>query len=253
MGTRSDIMSLGRVLGRDAICVPHGELQKLALRSLREGLGRVAFGATLPIVARPSRPPGFDMTYRPQEASYGPYWTDRIPSYCYASFAAVAVLVLLIAEHSGTESSLFHFIVQRDHERVIGVRTLVAILVGGAVCSLIRTGMRGVQVRGDGIEVRDVTNIIVPRVRRIRWPQIDAIILDQPSRVAFDIWDGSREFLPRVSDRKGLEATLEAVGAARAIPVVGGKGLDEIPERIHDDGPREPPVTDEPVPSTDSG
>jgi hypothetical protein len=183
------------------------------------------------------------MTYRPQEASYGPYWTDRLPSYCYAALALVAVLTLIIAESSSANTPLFHFFVTRDHERVIGVRTLVAILVAGAVCSLIRTSMRGVMVRGDGIEVRDVTNLRVPRVRKIRWPQIDAIILDQPTRVAFDIWDGSREFLPRVNDRDGLVATLEAVGAARAIPVVGGKGLDELPDPIRDeDPPNEPPA-----------
>lgn len=175
------------------------------------------------------------MTYRPREASYGPYWTDRLPSYAYVTLAVLVVAVVLIGENSGSDSALFHFVVVRDHERVIGMRMLAAIVVGGAVCSLIRTSMRGVQVKGDGIEVRDVTNIIVPRVRRIRWPQIDAIILDQPTRVAFDIWDGSREFLPRVADREGLVATLEAVGAARAIPVVGGRGLDEIPEPIEDD------------------
>jgi len=33
-----------------------------------------------------------------------------------------------------------------------------------------------------------------------------------------------------VDDREGLAATLEKVAAARAIPVRGGVGLDEIPE-----------------------
>ena len=48
--------------------------------------------------------------------------------------------------------------------------------------------------------------------------------------IAIDLWDGSRAFLPEVADREGLASVLEKVAAARAIPVRGGAGLDEIPE-----------------------
>ena len=70
----------------------------------------------------------------------------------------------------------------------------------------------------------------MPKLRRYRWAQIDRVILDLPQSVALDLWDGSRAFLPLVADRTGLAATLEKVATARAIPVRGGVGLDEIPE-----------------------
>ncbi|HLV64599.1 MAG TPA: hypothetical protein VKY73_02255, partial [Polyangiaceae bacterium] len=68
------------------------------------------------------------------------------------------------------------------------------------------------------------------KLKRYRWAQIDRVILDLPHTVALDLWDGTRAFLPRVADRQGLGAALEKVAAARAIPVRGGAGLDEIPE-----------------------
>ena len=55
-------------------------------------------------------------------------------------------------------------------------------------------------------------------------------MLFKPRAIALDLWDGSRAFLPEVSDREGLAAVLEKVAVARAIPVRGGAGLDEIPE-----------------------
>jgi hypothetical protein len=60
--------------------------------------------------------------------------------------------------------------------------------------------------------------------------------------VALDLWDGRRELLPRVSNRRKLENTLERVAAARAIPVRGGSGLDELfePEPGRD-GSKPPP------------
>jgi hypothetical protein len=38
-----------------------------------------------------------------------------------------------------------------------------------------------------------------------------------------------------VNDRQALAAALEKVGASRAIPVRGGKGLDEIPDPESDE------------------
>ena len=51
-----------------------------------------------------------------------------------------------------------------------------------------------------------------------------------PSHIALDLWDGTRSFLHAVDDRAGLSMVLEKVGHARAIPVRGGVGLDELPE-----------------------
>lgn len=181
------------------------------------------------IVARPSRPPGFDMTYRPKESVFGPPFAVRIPSLLYLAIALAVTAVVLVAERA-PGSALYAYIVERDVGRIVSSRALAAILMISAIASVLRAGMRGVRVRGEGLEYRDVLALGWPRVRRYRWAQIDQIVLDQPRTIAIDLWDGSRAFLPEVGDRDGLAAVLEKVGAARAIPVKGGAGLDEIPE-----------------------
>lgn len=181
------------------------------------------------IMARPSRPPGFDMTYRPTESVFGPPFVARIPSLLYMAIAIVVAALVLIAEQSpGTE--LYAYIVERDVHRLISSRALAIILFVSALAAVLRSSMRGVRVRGDGVEYRDVLALGWPRVRHFRWPQIDCILLDQPRAVALDLWDGTRAFLPEVGDRDGLCAVLEKVAHARAIPVRGGAGLDELPE-----------------------
>lgn len=185
-------------------------------------------GATA--MARPSRPPGFDMTYRPAESSFGPPLRARIPSFIYVVLALVVVMVVLLAERSPTDSWLFVNIVERGERGIIAARTVAFLIVLSALSSLLRANMRGVRIRGEGLEFRDVVSLGLPKIKRYRWAQIDRIILDLPQTVALDLWDGTRAFLPIVEDRSGLAAALEKVGAARAIPVRGGAGLDDIPE-----------------------
>jgi hypothetical protein len=48
--------------------------------------------------------------------------------------------------------------------------------------------------------------------------------------ISLDLWDGTQQELPPVSNAQGLRRVLEKVAAARAIPITGGQGLDEIPE-----------------------
>ncbi|HET9960001.1 MAG TPA: hypothetical protein VFQ61_36160 [Polyangiaceae bacterium] len=170
------------------------------------------------------------MTYRPAEVSFGPPFRTRIPSLLYLFIALSALMVVLVAERSAAGSFLYVNIVERGVQGFIGARTMAFMLMLGALSSLVRTGMRGVRVRGDGVEFRDVVSFGMPKLKRYRWAQIDRIVLDLPQSVAFDLWDGTRAFLPEVSDRSGLQAALEKVAAARAIPVRGGLGLDEIPE-----------------------
>ncbi|HVJ16552.1 MAG TPA: hypothetical protein VM686_14020 [Polyangiaceae bacterium] len=189
-------------------------------------------------MARPSRPPGFDMTYRPAETVFGPPFVVRIPSFIYLTCALAAVVVVMMAEHSAPGSFLYINILERSARGVISARTVAALLVIGAVAAIVQSGMRGVRIRGDGVEYRDMLTIGIPRLRRVRWAQIDCIVLNLPQAIAIDLWDGSRTYLPVVSDRARLSATLEQVAAARAIPVRGGAGLDEIPDkaRFEDDG-----------------
>ena len=182
-------------------------------------------------MARASRPPGFDMTYRPTETSFGPPWLIRLPSLLYALLAASVVVVVLIAEGSSPSSWLYLNVVQRGVRGFMSARAFAGCLVVGAIASLLRSNMRGVRVRPDGVEYRDMVSLGIPRIRRFKWAQIDRVILDAPS-VALDLWDGTRAFLPDVSDRLSLSATLEKVAHARAIPVRGGSGLDELPDSV---------------------
>lgn len=169
------------------------------------------------------------MTYRPKESVFGPPFMVRVPSMLYLAIAVAVVGVVLVAERS-PGSALYSYVIERDIHRVISSRTLAIVLAVSAVASVLRSGMRGVRVRGEGLEYRDVLSLGWPRVRRYRWAQIDCIVLDQQRSIALDLWDGTRAFLPEVGDRAGLSAVLEKVAAARAIPVRGGAGLDEIPE-----------------------
>ncbi len=169
------------------------------------------------------------MTYRPTETSFGPPFVVRIPSILYALLAVSAVVIVLIAEASSSNSWLYVNVVERGVRGIMSARVFAGCLVVGAGASLLRANMRGVRVRPDGVEYRDIVSLI-PRLRRYKWAQIDRVILDAPRSVALDLWDGTRAFLPEVSDRPSLSATLEKVAHARAIPVRGGAGLDELPD-----------------------
>lgn len=188
----------------------------------------------MPVVSRASRPPGFDMTYRPREAVYSIPWLERVPSFVYLAAALVSVVLVLLGEHSDPGSWLFNYVVVQDHVRLISSRTFAVLLSLGAIASVLRGNMRGVRIFGDGVEAREITQLFFPRVRRYRWPQMALIVLDQ-RHVAVELWDGQRAVLPAVGDREGLAAELERVAAARDIPVQGGRGLDEIPDPIADD------------------
>ncbi|MEZ4219891.1 MAG: hypothetical protein R3B13_03110 [Polyangiaceae bacterium] len=176
------------------------------------------------------------MTYRPAETVFGPPWPARIPTMLYVVIAVAVVLIVVAGEMSPSNSALHIYIVEKDVHRVLGARTLAAMVCLSALAAIFRTGMRGVRVRGDGVEYRDVLSFGWPRVRRFRWAQIDCVVLDQPGSIALDLWDGSRTFLPAVGDPDGLAMMLETVATARAIPVRGGKGIDEIPESGEFDG-----------------
>jgi len=188
----------------------------------------------MPVVSRASRPPGFDMTYRPREAVYSIPWLERVPSLVYLAAAVVSVVLVLVGEHSDPSSWLFNYVVVQDHVRLISSRTFAVVLSLGAIASVLRGNMRGVRIFADGVEAREITQLFFPRVRRYRWPQMSLIVLDQ-RHVAVELWDGQRAVLPAVGDREGLAAELERVAAARDIPVQGGRGLDDIPDPIADD------------------
>jgi len=166
------------------------------------------------------------MTYRPAETTFGPPFSARIPSMLYMA-VALAVVLMVAAAEAGQSAALRAYLIERP--RPIEARTFAALLVLGALASLLRSNMRGVRIRGDAVEYRDVATLGWPKVRRYKWAQIDRVVFED-SGIAFDLWDGTRAFLPEVSDLRGLSSVLETVATARAIPVKGGAGLDEIPE-----------------------
>ena len=168
------------------------------------------------------------MSYRPAEATFGPPWSVRLPTFVHVLVALVVIVLVVLGERSPSNSWLFTYIVEQDAHRVVGARVLAIALAVSSTASIIRLSMRGVQIRHDGIEYRDVVSFTIPRVRRYKWAQIDRVLLDQET-LALELWDGRRAFLPPVRDRARLAATLEKVAAARAIPVRGGGRLDEIP------------------------
>ena len=170
------------------------------------------------------------MTYRPAETSFGPPVVALLPTIIYLMLALTAIGVVVAAHVGPRGSSLHAWIVEQDPRRVISSRTFAALIAASAFSVLLRASMRGVRIRADGVEYRDVLALGWPRVRRYRWPQIDRIILDQPRAVVLDLWDGTHALLPEVGNRAGLALALEQVAHARAIPVRGGKGVDEIPE-----------------------
>jgi hypothetical protein len=180
------------------------------------------------------------MTYRPQESVFGPPFVARVPSLVYLLAALVVLGLVFLGERAESGTWLFHYVVEEDVRRVMSIRTFSVVLLVSSLASVFRAGMRGVRIYPDGIESRDVLNFIVPRLKRYRWPQIERIILDA-SQIGFDLWDGSRAYLPHVSDRDTLAATLEHIAAARAIPVRGGtfdpdEFDDEADEQTRNDG-----------------
>jgi hypothetical protein len=170
------------------------------------------------------------MAYRPDPVAFGPPLLVWLPSLAYVVIAAIVGALVLVAQQLPSTSPLFLFFYEHESQRLIGARPMALMLALGAFGAVLRTSMRGVRVRPDGVELRDV-NYFIPRVKRYAWAQIDCIVLDQPSSVALDLWDGSRAFLPTVSDRSALSRVLEKIGYMRAIPVRGGQGLDELPDQ----------------------
>src|SRR5207344_2226355 len=133
-----------------------------------------SFGASATFnrtMARASRPPGFDMTYRPTETNFGPPLLLRVPSILYAVLAAVAVVVVLVAESGPSGSWLYLYGVERGVRGIMSARVFAGCLVIGAGASLLRANMRGVRIRGDGVEYRDIVSLGIPRVRRFKWAQ----------------------------------------------------------------------------------
>ncbi len=170
------------------------------------------------------------MTYRPTERVFLPPLSVRLPAILYFLAASALGILVAIGTRSAPESRLYAWVVASSSNRLMTASTFATLLLVSASAALVRSFMRGVRVREDGVEFRDVVSWVWPKRRLFRWPQMDCILLDQPTRIAIDLWDGSRTFLPVVAKEEVLRETLTRVALARAIPLRGGAALDDLPD-----------------------
>jgi hypothetical protein len=170
-------------------------------------------------MARPSRPPGFDMTYRPMAEFFGPPWPMRLPSMAHGGLALLAVLLVFLAQRGILGGGAHHYLFRQRH--LIDPYLAVGAFGLSAVLSMVRDSMRGVQIRPNWIEYRELLSAVWPRVRRYRWAQIEGICFEEGGAICVDLWDGRREFLPQVGQPESLRRTLSHVARARAIPLSG--------------------------------
>lgn len=150
----------------------------------------------------------FEMAYNPtpdERFVFGPPLWQRVPSLLFVGFAAVLVGALLVAH--GGNVALHRFIILENRA------PLVYVIALAALATFARSGMRGVIVTRDGVETRTLS-LGIPRVKKYRWAQIDRVVLDDES-VLFELWNGSYERLPKVSDGKKLVDLLERVALGR--------------------------------------
>jgi len=183
-------------------------------------------------MARPSRPPGFDMTYRPERRiAFGPPLRRRLPSFAYLAFALAVCSVIVYGQHAPSSSAVFHYVVEGDSGRIIPSSVCAIILICSALAGILREQMRGVILHPDGIDVRELLSLGWPRVRRFHWSQIDRVFVPpaqgaaEATTIRLDLWDGTRTWLPAVAKASELGMMLERVALARAIPIEGGTGL----------------------------
>jgi hypothetical protein len=183
-------------------------------------------------MARPSRPPGFDMTYRPERRiAFGPPLRQRFPSFAYLAFALAVCGVIVYGQHAPSSSAIFRYVVEGDTSRIVPSSVCAIILVTSALAAVMREQMRGVILHPDGIDVRELLSLGWPRVRRFHWSQIDRVFVPpaqgftEARTIRLDLWDGTRTWLPDVARASELGMMLERVALARAIPIEGGTGL----------------------------
>ncbi|MGK3988057.1 hypothetical protein WME99_33750 [Sorangium sp. So ce136] len=193
------------------------------------------------------------MTYRPEKRiAFGPPLKERIPALLYFGFAIVVTAVILYGQNAPSSSWLFQYVVEGDRHRIIPSSVCAIILCVSALAAVLREQMRGVIVHPDGIELRELFGLGLPRVRRFAWSQIDRMAVPSAregaggegreegkplGNIRLDLWDGSRTWLPDVGDKIALSVMLERVALARAIPIEGGTGLmDDLGSPLQDDG-----------------
>jgi hypothetical protein len=166
------------------------------------------------------------MTYRPAAEFYGPPLKARLVAFVHAGVAVGIAALVYFVERGPTDSALYHYMFSTKH--MVDTHVAAFAFAMSSVFSILRDGMRGVKIRADWIEYREMVSAVWPRVRRYRWAQIDRVVFEPSGAISLDLWDGRREILPDVRAMESLRQVLERLATARAIPVHGGVGVDDL-------------------------
>lgn len=179
-------------------------------------------------MSRDSRPPGFDMTYRPEEhRRFGTTLRARLPAYGYASVAAVFASFVAYGHVAPIGSFAWRWVIEAQPHRAFSSATFALIAMVAGVAALTRAHLQGVVLGPDGIESRDLVVLGVPKIRRLEWPMIDRFRFDISTKlICVDLWNGTQEYLPEVGDRDELVRALVYVAQARAIPYAGAHDVE---------------------------
>lgn len=177
------------------------------------------------------------MTYRPTEEFFGPPLSARIPAFIHGGLSVLLLGLVFAVERGPKDAALYQYMFQKKH--LIDTHLAASLFALSSVLSMLRDSMRGVRIRPNFVEYRELLSAMWPKVRRYRWAQIDRVVFEPSGSILVDLWDGRREILPEVRDPGELRVVLERLALARAIPVEGGQGLDDLPaagEHAPDDG-----------------
>jgi hypothetical protein len=173
----------------------------------------------------------FEMTYEAPSAGarvkFGPPRRARLPSALYLLASILFAVVTAFAYSAPTGSRLFVWAVQGDRIRPLSVGVIAVILLVSSVGTVLRTHMRGVIVSEDWVESRSLMAFGIPRAKRWGWAQVTRVLVDG-ERVGFEMYDGSFERLPRVSDDRGMRQLMMHHAARLRIGVTV---LERLPTR----------------------
>jgi hypothetical protein len=164
----------------------------------------------------------FEMSYSPpaegERVKFMAPLRSRIGSYVYMALALAVTVLVVVGYMSSPASRLFVFFVEGDRGRMLSSQVLAGILLVSGIATVIRSSMRGVVVSSDWIEARYILPLGIPRARKWGWPQVHRIVYDSGG-TAFELYDGSFEKLPDVSEPKKLRELLMYYAAKRRIQV----------------------------------
>jgi len=163
----------------------------------------------------------FEMAYSPptgERIFFGPPMSARIPGFVFLTFALILVGLEIVAYSGSSNSQLYVWLVEGDRGRPLPSAVLAGIVLVSALGTVLRTHLRGVVLRGDGLEARYLIALGLPRVKKWAWAQIHRVVVDD-TQVMLELWDGSYEKLPPVGEATKMRDTLERIAAGRKIPV----------------------------------